>query len=85
MRLQYSPESFSVTEARVRQEVSEAVMAVWKPTPERKMILKLPDTVEATTPNVYADQIEWMSRNLEHRDAVVISVQNHTEIRGTGA
>ena len=81
--LQYSPESFSATEVEFAKEVSEAVMAVWKPTPKRRMILNLPDTVEVTTPNVYADQIEWMSRNLEHRDAVVISVHTHND-RYTG-
>src|SRR5271170_7162073 len=69
VRLQYSPESFSATEVEFAREVSEAVMDVWKPTPRRKMILNLPDTVEVATPNVYADQIEWMCTNLKDRDA----------------
>src|SRR6516165_2115888 len=81
--LQYSPESFSATEVEFAKEVSEAVMDVWKPTPERKMILNLPDTVEVATPNVYADQIEWMSRNLKNRDSVIISLHTHND-RNTG-
>ena len=60
VRLQYSPESFSATEVEFAKEVSEAVMDVWKPTPQHKMILNLPDTVEVAMPNVYADQIEWI-------------------------
>src|SRR5664279_729429 len=63
--LQYSPESFSATEVEFALEVSEAVMDVWQPTPKRKMILNLPDTVEVAMPNVYADQIEWMCRNIK--------------------
>ena len=81
--LQYSPESFSGTEVEFAREVSEAVMDVWQPTPERKMILNLPDTVEVAMPNVYADQIEWMCRHLKHRDALVISLHTHND-RGTG-
>ena len=81
--LQYSPESFSATEVEFAREVSEAVMEVWQPTPERKMILNLPDTVEVATPNVYADQIEWMCRNLKHRDSVIISLHTHND-RCTG-
>src|SRR5207253_3117351 len=68
--LQYSPESFSATEVEFAKEVSEAVMEVWKPTPRRKMILNLPDTVEVAMPNVYADQIEWMCRNIKNRDSL---------------
>ncbi len=81
--LQYSPESFSATEVEFAKEISEAVMAVWKPTPRRKMILNLPDTVEVAMPNVYADQIEWMCRNLRNRDSLLISLHTHND-RYTG-
>ncbi|MGB0145234.1 MAG: 2-isopropylmalate synthase [Akkermansiaceae bacterium] len=81
--LQYSPESFSDTELDFALECCEAVMAVWEPTPEKKMILNLPATVEWSTPNVHADQIEWMCRNLSKRDSVVISLHTHND-RGTG-
>src|SRR5579862_23150 len=81
--LQYSPESFSATEVEFAKEVSEAVMEIWKPTPERKMILNLPDTVEVAMPNVYADQIEWMCRNLKNRDSLIISLHTHND-RSTG-
>jgi len=81
--LQYSPESFSATEVEFAKEISEAVMEVWQPTPERKMILNLPDTVEVAMPNVYADQIEWMSRNLKHRESLIISLHGHND-RSTG-
>jgi len=60
VRLQYSPESFSATEVEFAREVSEAVMEVWKPTPQRKAILNLPDTVEVAMPNIYADQVEYI-------------------------
>src|SRR5580658_10367887 len=72
--LQYSPESFSATEVEFAKEISEAVIDVWQPTPERKMILNLPDTVEVAMPNVYADQIEWMCRKIKKRDSVIVSV-----------
>jgi 2-isopropylmalate synthase len=81
--LQYSPESFSATEVEFAKEISEAVMDVWKPTLERKMILNLPDTVEVAMPNVYADQIEWMCRNLKNRDSLIISLHTHND-RYTG-
>ena len=81
--LQYSPESFSATEVGFAKEVSEAVMEVWQPTPERKMILNLPDTVEVAMPNVYADQIEWMCRNIKNRESLVISLHTHND-RCTG-
>lgn len=81
--LQYSPESFSATEVEFAKEVSEAVMAVWQPTPERKMILNLPHTVEVVMPNVYADQIEWMCRQIKQRDALIISLHTHND-RNTG-
>jgi 2-isopropylmalate synthase len=81
--LQYSPESFSATELEFARDVSQAVMEVWQPTPERKMILNLPDTVEVAMPNVYADQIEWMCRNLPNRESLVISLHTHND-RCTG-
>ena len=83
VRLQYSPESFSMTEVEFAKEISEAVMDVWQPTPERKMILNLPDTVEVAMPNVYADQIEWMCRNIRNRDSLIVSLHTHND-RGTG-
>jgi 2-isopropylmalate synthase len=81
--LQYSPESFSATEVEFAKEISEAVMDVWQPTPQRKMILNLPDTVEVAMPNVYADQIEWICRNIRNRDALIISLHAHND-RSTG-
>jgi 2-isopropylmalate synthase len=83
VRLQYSPESFSATELDFAKEISEAVMDVWQPTPERKMILNLPDTVELASPNVHADQIEWMCRNIKNRESLIISLHTHND-RGTG-
>ena len=81
--LQYSPESFSATEVEFAKEISEAVMNVWQPTPERKMILNLPDTVEVAMPNVYADQIEWICRNIRNRDSLIVSLHTHND-RYTG-
>src|SRR5436190_14066411 len=81
--LQYSPESFSATEVEFAREISEAVMDVWKPTPTRKMILNLPDTVELAMPNVYADQIEWICRNIKKRNSLIISLHTHND-RYTG-
>jgi 2-isopropylmalate synthase len=83
VRLEYSPESFSATEVEFSLEICEAVMAVWEPTPERKIILNLPDTVEVAMPNVYADQIEWFCTNLKRRDCAIISLHTHND-RGTG-
>ena len=80
--LEYSPESFSTTELDFSKQITDAVSAVWQPTPENKMIVNLPSTVEAATPNVYADQIEWMCRNLNNRESLVISVHPHND-RGT--
>jgi len=80
---QYSPESFTGTELDFAVEVSDAVNDVWQPTPERRMILNLPATVEMATPNIYADQIEWMSRHLARRDAIVLSLHPHND-RGCG-
>ncbi|HET7624626.1 MAG TPA: 2-isopropylmalate synthase, partial [Verrucomicrobiae bacterium] len=81
--LQYSPESFSMTEVEFAREISEAVMDIWQPTPERKMILNLPDTVEVAMPNIYADQIEWMCRNVKNRESLIISLHTHND-RSTG-
>ena len=81
--LQYSPESFSATEIEFAKEISEAVMDVWQPTPQRKMILNLPDTVEVAMANVYADQIEWMCRNIRNRESLIVSLHTHND-RGTG-
>ena len=79
---EYSPEIFMDTELDFALETCEAVMDVWQPSPDREIILNLPCTVERSTPNVYADQIEWMSRNLSRRDAVCLSVHTHND-RGT--
>ncbi|MCM5554271.1 2-isopropylmalate synthase [Pleomorphomonas sp. NRK KF1] len=82
-RFEYSPESFTGTELEVALEISNAVIEIIDPTPENKLILNLPSTVEMATPNVYADQIEWMSRNIDRRDSVLISLHPHND-RGTG-
>ena len=79
---QYSPESFTGTELDFAVEICEAVMDVWKPTPERRMILNLPATVEMATPNVYADQIEWFLRNIRERESIILSLHPHND-RGT--
>ncbi|ADG87887.1 2-isopropylmalate synthase [Thermobispora bispora] len=79
---QYSPESFTGTELEYAVEVCNAVNEVWEPTPDRKVIINLPATVEMATPNIYADQIEWMHRNLAHRDSIVLSIHPHND-RGT--
>jgi 2-isopropylmalate synthase len=80
---EYSPESYTGTELEFAVEVVDAVNEVWQPTPDRKVIVNLPATVEMATPNVYADSIEWMSRNLANRDSLVISLHPHND-RGTG-
>ncbi len=80
---QYSPEMFSGTELPFSKRVVDAVTEVWQPTPERKCIVNLPSTVEHSTPNIFADMIEWMHRNLARRDAIVLSVHPHND-RGTG-
>ncbi|ATN35101.1 2-isopropylmalate synthase [Rhizobium sp. ACO-34A] len=82
-RFQYSPESFTGTELEVALEISNAVIEVIKPTPDNKLILNLPSTVEMSTPNIYADMIEWMSRNIDNRENVLISLHPHND-RGTG-
>ena len=81
--LEYSPESFSDTELEFALEVCEAVMDVWQPTPDKPVILNLPATVEWTTPNVHADQIEWFCRNVKDREGVQVSLHTHND-RGTG-
>ena len=81
--LEYSPESFTGTELDYALEVCTAVQDVWGPTPENKMIFNLPSTVEMNTPNVYADQIEWMNKNFKNRDSIILSVHPHND-RGTG-
>ncbi|GAA5019478.1 2-isopropylmalate synthase [Acinetobacter puyangensis] len=80
---QYSPECFTATEMEVAKEICDAVTDIWEARPEKKVILNLPATVEVASPNVYADQIEWMHRNLERRDGVIISVHPHND-RGCG-
>lgn len=79
---QYSPEVFSGTELDFAKEVVDAVTQVWDASPERKVVINLPATVEMATPNIYADQVEWMHRNLERRDGIIISVHPHND-RGT--
>lgn len=81
--LEYSPESFTGTELDYALEVCNAVQKEWGATPEKKMIVNLPATVEMTTPNVYADQIEWMDKHFENRESIILSVHPHND-RGTG-
>ncbi len=81
--LEYSPESFTGTELDFALEICNAVQREWQPTPENPMIVNLPSTVEMNTPNVYADQIEWMIKHLENRESLIISVHPHND-RGTG-
>jgi len=80
---QYSPEMFSGTELTFAKRVVDAVTQVWQPTPQRKCIINLPSTVEHSTPNIFADMIEWMHRNVARRDSIVLSVHPHND-RGTG-
>lgn len=81
-RFQYSPESFTGTEMEVALEICNAVTEIIQPTPENKLILNLPATVEMSTPNIHADQIEWMSRNLDNRESIILSLHPHND-RGT--
>ena len=83
LRLEYSPESFTGTELGYALDVCEAVMDVWQPTPENKTIINLPATVEMSTPNIYADQIEWMHRNFSRRQSMILSLHPHND-RGCG-
>ncbi|EHS50444.1 2-isopropylmalate synthase [Rhizobium sp. PDO1-076] len=82
-RFEYSPESFTGTELEVALEICNAVVEIIKPTPDNKLILNLPSTVEMATPNIYADQIEWMCRNIDNRENCIISLHPHND-RGTG-
>ncbi|MGQ2901669.1 2-isopropylmalate synthase [Neoaquamicrobium sediminum] len=82
-RFEYSPESFTGTELEVALEICNAVAEIVKPTPDNKLIINLPATVEMATPNIYADQIEWMCRNLDNRDSLIVSLHPHND-RGTG-
>ena len=82
-RFQYSPESFTGTELEVALEICNAVTEIVQPTPENKLIINLPSTVEMSTPNIYADQIEWMCRNLDNRENLIVSLHPHND-RGTG-
>lgn len=80
---EYSPESYTGTELEFALKICNAVTDVWQPTPDHKVILNLPATVEMATPNIYADSIEWMNRNLARRDSIVLSLHPHND-RGTG-
>jgi 2-isopropylmalate synthase len=82
-RFQYSPESFTGTELEVALEICNAVAEIVRPTPENRLIVNLPSTVEMSTPNIYADQIEWMCRNLDNRENLIVSLHPHND-RGTG-
>lgn len=82
-RFEYSPESFTGTELEVALEICNAVTEIVKPTPENKLIINLPSTVEMATPNTYADRIEWMCRNLDNRENLIVSLHPHND-RGTG-
>ena len=81
--LEYSPESFTGTEMEFAVDVCTAVQECWGASPEKKIIINLPSTVEMTTPNVYADQIEWMDTHFKNRDSIILSVHPHND-RGTG-
>ena len=83
LQLQYSPESFTGTELEYALEVCEGVMDVWQPTPDNRCIMNLPATVEMATPNIHADQIEWMHRQFSRRDSLILSLHPHND-RGTG-
>jgi 2-isopropylmalate synthase len=79
IRHEYSPESFTGTELDFAKEICEAVIDVYQPTPEKRLILNLPSTVEMATPNIYADQIEWCIRNIKNRDAIIYSLHPHND------
>ncbi|MFI9201170.1 2-isopropylmalate synthase [Streptomyces sp. NPDC053048] len=82
LRFEYSPETFNVTEPEFVLQVSNSITALWDASPDRPVTLNLPTTVETDSPNVFADQVEWMHRNLDRRDAVILSVHPHND-RGT--
>ena len=83
IQLEYSPESFTGTEVEFALDICTAVQDIWEPTPENKIIFNLPATVEMNTPNVYADQIEWMNRHFKNRETIILSIHPHND-RGTG-
>ena len=83
IQLEYSPESFTGTEVEFALDICTAVQDIWEPTPENKIIFNLPATVEMNTPNVYADQIEWMHKHFKNRESIILSVHPHND-RGTG-
>jgi len=76
---QYSPETFTATELDFAKDICDAVLDVWQPTPDHKAIINLPATVEVSTPNGFADQVEWMHRHLNHRENIVLSVHTHND------
>ena len=78
-QFEYSPETFTATELDFAKDICDAVLEVWQPTPQHKAIINLPATVEVATPNVFADQVEWMHRSLKHRDSVILSVHPHND------
>lgn len=78
-RFQYSPEVFTSTELPFARDICNAVLAVWQPTPDAKAVINLPASVEVATPNVFADQVEWMHRHLDYRDAIALSVHPHND------
>lgn len=78
-QFQYSPETFTATELEFAKDICDAVMEVWKPTPELPAIINLPATVEVSTPNVFADQVEWMHNNLAKRESIILSVHTHND------
>lgn len=80
--LEYSPESFSATEPDFATEICDAVTDVWAPTPDKKVIINLPETVEMASPNYYADQVEYFCQNTRHKDSIIVSVHTHND-RGT--
>jgi 2-isopropylmalate synthase len=82
-QFQYSPETFTATELDFARDICNSVLDTWQPTPHRKAIINLPATVEVATPNVFADQVEWMHRNLTYRDSVILCVHTHND-RGCG-
>lgn len=78
-QFEYSPETFTATELDFAKEICNAVIDVWQPTPQHKAIINLPATVEVATPNIFADQVEWMHRNLNKRDSIILSVHPHND------
>ena len=82
---EYSPESFTGTEMEYALEVCNAVLDVWQPTPDHKVIINLPSTVEHSMPHVYASQVEYMSKNLKYRDDVIVSLHPHTTAAAASA